>query len=144
MSGRRVIQTGFLVSLLVAATIGPSSLQAQGRSQSRPLAEVNGQVITEEEVDSAIAAPLAKLQEQIYNLRRQRVEATIRDRLLAQEAARRGISVQKLLDTEVTFKVGLVSEEEIERRYQASKGQSKADVDEATIRDQIRGRTCFE
>jgi protein-disulfide isomerase len=101
---------------------------------------MNGQPITEEEIDKAIAGPLGKLQEQIYNLRRQRIEAVVRDRLVAGEAARRGVSVQKLLDTEVTTKVGLVTEEEIERFYQANKARFKPDADETELRDQIRGQ----
>jgi len=40
----------------------------------------------------------------------------------------------------VTSKVGLVTEEEIERYYQANKARFKADADEAEIRDQIRGQ----
>jgi protein-disulfide isomerase len=106
---------------------------------AKPLAEVNGQAITEEEIDKAIAGQLSKLQEQIYNLRQQRIEAAIRDRLLAQEAARRKVSVQKLLDTEVTSKVGLVTEEEVEQFYQANKGRLGLG-DEMEIREQIRGR----
>jgi protein-disulfide isomerase len=130
--------TIFVTSLFIVATTG--SVQAQAPAQGKPLAEVNGQPISQEEIDKAIAGQLGKLQEQIYNLRRQRLEAVIRDRLLAQEAAKRSISVQKLLDAEVTSKVGLVTEEEIERFYQANKARFKADVDEAAIRDQIRGQ----
>ena len=100
---------------------------------------MNGQPITEEEIDKAIAGQLGKLNEQIYNLRQQRLEAAIRDRILAQEAARRGITVPKLLDAEVTSKVGLVSENEIEQFYQANKGRLGTG-DEMEIRDQIRGR----
>jgi protein-disulfide isomerase len=130
-----VTGTAALVTVVTMAV-----LPAQATSPAKPLAQVNGQPITEEEIDKAIAAPLSKLQQQIYNLRRQRLDAVIRDRLLAQEAAKRGISVQKLLDAEVTSKVGLVTEEEIERFYQANKARFKADVDEAEIRDQVRSQ----
>src|SRR5205085_4648509 len=106
------------------------------RAIADPVAEVNGEAITAEEVDKAIRAQAAKLEEQIYNLKRQRVEALVRDRLLAQEAKKRGISVQALLDREVTSKVGLVTEEEIEQFYQANK--SRFSGDEAQAREQIR------
>ena len=101
-----------------------------------PLAEVNGEAITADEVDKAIKPQVSKLEEQIYNLKRQRVESLVRDRLLAQEAKRRGITVQQLLDREVTSKVGLVTEEEIEKFYQANKGRFQGD--EAEARDKIR------
>ena len=112
---------------------------AQTPAPSAPLAEVNGHPISAAEVDKAIAGPLGKLQQQIYQLRQQRLDAVIRDLLLAQEAARRGMTVPKLLDTEVTAKVALVSEDEIEQFYQANKGRLSG-TDEIEIRDQIRTR----
>jgi protein-disulfide isomerase len=125
--------------VFVAMAVTPVRAPAQPGTPVKPLAEVDGQPITAEEIDKAIAAPLAKLHEQIYNLRQQRLESAIRERLLVQEAARRGISVQKLLDAEVNSKVSLVTEEEVERFYEANKGRL-GQGDEAEIRDQLRGR----
>jgi hypothetical protein len=98
-----------------------------------------GQVLqsnTAEEVAKALGAPLATLQEQIYTMKRQKVEALIHDKVLAQEAAKRGISVQALLDAEVTSNVGLVTEQEIETYYQANKARLHGE--EATLLEQIR------
>ena len=120
---------GFAAIVLVVLSTPP-------RAIAEPLAEVNGEAITSEDVDKAIRPQLSKLEEQIYNLKRQRVEALVRDRLLAQEAKRRGISVQALLDREVTSKVGLVTEEEIEQFYQANK--SRVTGTEAEARERIR------
>ena len=75
-----------------------------------PLAQVDGVAITSEEVEKALASQLSKLEEQIYNLKRQRVESLINEKLLAKEAAKRGVSIPALLDAEVTAKVGLVTE----------------------------------
>jgi len=108
----------------------------QAPAKSEPLAEVDGEAITVEEVEGALGAQLTKLQEQIYTLKRQKVETLIGDRLLAKEAAKRGVSVQALLDTEVTSKVGLVTEQEVEAFYQANKAQLKGD--EASLRERIR------
>src|SRR5207248_2695948 len=69
-------------------------------------------------------------------MKRQKVEALIAERLVAKEAAKRGISVQTLLDAEVTSKVGLVTEQEIETFYQANKARLQGE--EATVREQIR------
>jgi hypothetical protein len=87
---------------------------AMATAASDPLAEVDGVAITSEEVEKTLAPQLSKLEEQIYNLKGQRVEALINEKLLAKEAAKRGISVPALLDAEVTSKVGLVTEQEIE------------------------------
>jgi protein-disulfide isomerase len=109
---------------------------AQAPAASAPLAEVDGERITAEEVEKAIAAQLSKLEEQIYDLKRQQVEALITERLLAREAAKRGVTIQALLDAEVTTQVALVTEQEIETFYQANKARLKGD--EATVREQIR------
>lgn len=112
------------------------SAMAQTPVKGDPLAEVDGVAITSEEVEKALATQLTQLEEQIYNLRRQRVEALINEKLLAKEAKKRGISVPALLDAEVTSKVGLVTEQEIENFYQANKAQIKGE--EEKVREQIR------
>jgi len=63
---------------------------------TQPLAEVNDDSITAEDVEKPLAAQLSKLEEQIYNIKRQRVEALVRQKLLEQQARRRGLTVPKL------------------------------------------------
>ena len=118
--------------LLLLALASPLPLHAAGDA----LAEVDGVTITSEEVEKTLAPQLSKLEEQIYNLKRQRVEALINEKLLAKEAAKRGVLVPALLDAEVTSKVGLVTEQEIEKFYQENKNQLKGE--ESGLRDQIR------
>mgnify|MGYP001198627176 FL=1 len=101
-----------------------------------PLAVVDGIEIGSEEVEKSLAGQLSKLEEQIYNLKLQRLEALIKEKLLAKEAAKRKLTVPALLDNEVTAKVGLVTEQEIEKFYQENKGQLKGE--ENSLRDQIR------
>ncbi len=122
---------------LVAAIVLGLPLEARTAPGSTPLAEVDGQAITAEEVEKALGAQLRKLEEQVYEIKRQKLEALIGERLLAREAAKRGVPVQALLDAEVTPKVGLVTEQEIETFYQANKGQLRGE--EAAVRERIRG-----
>ncbi|HEV8342015.1 MAG TPA: thioredoxin domain-containing protein [Candidatus Binatia bacterium] len=110
----------------------PAAAQAAGDA----LAEVDGVAITSEEVEKSLAGQLSKLEEQIYSLKRQRVEALINEKLLQKEAVRRNLSIPALLDAEVTAKVGLVTEQEIEKFYRDNKAQIKGD--EAQVREQIR------
>ncbi|MGH7796933.1 MAG: thioredoxin domain-containing protein [Candidatus Binatia bacterium] len=100
------------------------------------LAEVDGVAITSEEVEKPVASQLSKLEEQIYNLKRQRLETLINEKLLAKEAAKRNLSVPALLDAEVTSKVGLVTEQEIENFFQANKAQIKGE--DPQVREKIR------
>lgn len=92
--------------------------------------------ISSEEVENPLASQISKLEEQIYNLKRQRVEALINNKLLDKEAAKRKLSVPALLDAEVTSKVDLVTEQEIENFYQANKTKLKGE--EGQLREQIR------
>jgi len=119
----------------VAIVFGLSAVQAETPTGD-PLAEVNGEVVTAADLDRALGVRLTKLQEQLYALKRAELDAQIAQRLLAQEAAQRGISVPALLDAEVTAKAGLVTETEIERVYQANKANIKGD--ESEVREKIR------
>src|SRR5438445_10619609 len=122
------------VLALLLALILPAAAETPAKSE--PLAEVGGEAIMADEVEKAIGAPLQKLEEQIYTLKRQKLETLITERLLAREAAKQGVSVEVLLDVEVAAKAEPVSEQEIDTAYQAQKAQLKGD--EATGREQIR------
>ena len=100
------------------------------------VAEVNGETISPEDLDSSIAPRLAQLEEQIYAIKREELDVLIANRLLAQEARKRGVSVAALLDAEVTATVTLVTEAEIEAFYQANKSSFRGD--EETARQRIR------
>jgi protein-disulfide isomerase len=121
--------------LIFALTLNEPSFGAES-SSNEPLAEVNGEVITVKDLEGALGARLSKLEEQIYDLKRQELDSLIARRLFAQEAAKRGISVAALLDAEVTAKVSLVTEKEIEDFYQANKARMRGDDTE--VRQKIR------
>ena len=101
-----------------------------------PPAVVDGVAIGSEEVEKSLAGQLSKLEEQIYNLKRQKLDALINEKLLEKEATKRKLTVPALLDAEVTSKVGLVTEQEIENFYQENKAQVKGEQTE--VREKIR------
>ena len=117
-------------------TLGGSPAPAEATA-NEPLAEVDGEVVTVEHLDRALGAKLSQIQEQIYQLKRDELDELITQRLLTQEAAKRGISVSALLDAEITAKVTLVTETEIDAVFQENKA-SLSGVDEATAREKIR------
>lgn len=124
-----------ILTFAIALSLGLSVSQAETLTAG-PLAEVNGEAVTAEDLDRSIGVELTKLQEQIYTLKRKQLDLFITERLLHQEAAKRGISVPALLDAEVTAKVGLVTETEIERVYVANK--SNLQGQESEVREKIR------
>jgi protein-disulfide isomerase len=122
-----------LFTLTLATPRVPAETAATG-----PLAEVNGEAITARDLEQAAGAKLAELEEQIYELKRRELDILIADRLFAQEAAKRGVSVSTLLDEEITAMVPLLTEQEIDTFYEASKARRRGE--EASLRQQIRAR----
>jgi protein-disulfide isomerase len=109
---------------------------AAGAPATEPLAEVNGEIITTEEFQRALGMKLSHLEEQIHEIKRKEIDALVTQKLLTQEAAKRGISVEALLDAEVTTKVGPVTEAEVEAFYQGNKARLSGE--EAAVRQNIR------
>jgi protein-disulfide isomerase len=132
-----------VVVMLVAVSADAQRSEGEKAKAPNPvakgevLADVDGVPITKEEIEKALAVQLTKLEEQIYTLKKQRLDAMIVERLIAKEAAKRGVSEAALLDAEVTSKVGLVTELEINAFYQANKLPKD---DDATRREQVRSR----
>jgi hypothetical protein len=135
MTGNGLKAGALLAGLgLMLALVGPGTAQ---QPKSEVLAEIDGKPITVEEVEKALGTPLQKLQEQMYSMKHQKLHAIIVEHLLAEEAAKRGMSVQQLLDVEVTPSLGFMTEEEVEKFYEANKARFEG-RDEAEAREQVR------
>jgi protein-disulfide isomerase len=116
---------------------------AQDAPKKEPLALMNDEPITAEEVEKPLGAEIYKLEEQVYALKRQKLEGLIQSRLLAKEAAKQGISIPQLLDAEVTSKVSAVTDEEIETYYQANKTKYPGDNYRQVIQSQLQNQRRF-
>ena len=137
----RVLVLGIVFVLLASLRLVAQAPAAQKpaanpQAKSEAVAEVDGVPITNEQVEKALGMNLSKLQEQIYSMKRQALDGLVSERLLANEAARRKITVTALIDAEVTSKVGLVTEKEIEKYYEANKAKFKGALEQS--REQIR------
>lgn len=128
-----------LLCSAVAVSLGAMMTGPTARAESAspmPLAEVNGGVITAADLERALGTRLASLEEKIYALKQRELDTLIGERLLEQEAVKRGVLQATLLDKEVTEKVSLVTEAEVEKFYHANK--SSLGEDGPAIRQQIR------
>ena len=138
------LRLGALPRLLVVALVttlalvSPLSFSAPtAAAPDAVLAEVNGEAITDQEVERALGGRLQRLEEQVYELKRQKLEEIIDERLLSRAAAARGLSVQALLEREANAQAATVTDEDIQRFYDANRAQLRGN--EAELRDQIRG-----
>ena len=136
-------QSVFIFSVILLCWLA-LAISAQDRKQpsaapekSPILAEVNGKEIAAEEIESALAVQLAQLEEQAYQLKRQQLDVLISERLLKQEAERRAMSLQALVDLEVTARAGTVNDKDIEAFYLANQSQIGGQL-EANLKERIR------
>jgi protein-disulfide isomerase len=104
-------------------------------SAERVVATIDGDKITEADLDRAVGAEIGRLEQQIYELRKNRLDELIGERLVAREAARRNVPVDDLLKSEVDAKAGAISDDEVTRFFEANKARLP---NAPNIRDQIR------
>jgi len=132
---RRSPQNGLLTLLVVAMLVGPVLAQ---RPVSRPLATVDGVPIGADDVDKVVGSVLWPLEDRLYQIQKQAVEALIKQRLLEREAARRKIPLQALIDTEVTAKVKPITDDEIDQvKAKSDTALSRDDIRKALLKDRI-------
>ena len=125
-----------ILGAILAAALTTSAAAQTGQSAGGALASVNGKTISSAEVEKTIAADLAKLEGQIYELKKSTLDTLIDEQLLAQEASRRGITTAALLEAEVTSKSSTATDEDVAVYYGAN--QAKLQKDLNAWRDQIR------
>ncbi len=96
---------------------------ANAAERARVLATVNGASITAGEVEDSLQPLIYQVQEQLYQLRLRELNLRINDTLLNQEAQRRKLTTQALLDEEVTAKTQRVTEAEAQTFYEQNKNR---------------------
>jgi hypothetical protein len=80
--------------------------------------------------------PLARLEQQAYQLKRAKLDQMIEDRLLDREARRRNVPLQSLIDDEITSKAAAVTPEEIHNVYELNRNQLQKP--EAEVAEELR------
>jgi len=101
-------------------------------------AEVDGHPIRMDEIKRPLTQRIHNLKMEIYRLQRDRLQKRIRDRLLNQEARRRGSSREQLEDS-IAAEAEPVTEDEIEDFYRQNRHRyADSDRSEDSIRKEIR------
>lgn len=128
--------------LLFGLLIGRFAIGGEGSKQKEPgvVARIDDQVITMQELQNALAAQLAKLQEQKHQLMEAKLEELIAERLLTREAKRRGVTVEELLKAEVASKISEVTEAEVTSFITENKARLRGETAELRpkVRDYLR------
>jgi protein-disulfide isomerase len=135
---RRRVAIG-LVTVFLGLLWAPAAIGGEGQkapNEQGAAARVDGQVITVQELEKALAAQLAKLQEQKYQMMQSKLDELIDGRLIEQEAKRRGTTVEALLKSEVSSKVSKVTDLEVSAFINENRARLKSEGPE--IRDKVR------
>jgi protein-disulfide isomerase len=145
--GRWTLRTGLLLLALGVGAGHVAGQQTPAGKGKTPAAQVGSEVITLEEVEREVQPQLAKLEEQRYEILDQKLSQLIADRLLAQEAKRRGVSVEQLLKTEVYAKAPEVPEADVTAFINQTRGRlPKMDEQELRLKvwDHLRSQKVNE
>ena len=134
-SGPPAIAIGLLIIGLLG---GPSAFGAEPTEKkvSAVAARIDGQVVTVQELEKALAPQLAKLGEQRYQLMQSKLEELIADRLLEREAKRRGITLEALFEAEVLSKIPEVNDEEVSAFITQNKSRLRGE--DAELRPKVK------
>ena len=109
---------GVAVCLFVALAL---PAYAQLESSDRPLAILDGEPITDADLD--IESKLLDLRQQAYQARLEGLDKLITQRIVEKEAAKRGVTGRELLRKEVNDKIADPTHEEIEEFYRKQKSR---------------------
>jgi len=88
-----------------------------------PLATVDGQPLTDEDLAPYVQSQLRPLREQEYQIKKKALDALITQRVLESEAKKKGFTTDKLLEQEVDAKVAEPTDVELNAVYAIQKEQ---------------------
>ena len=115
--------TGTKVAAFSLALLLSSPWPLRADDKQGVLATVEGHDITEADIAGNIASQMAQINNQIYQAKKRAVDALIAEQLLDQEAKKRGISREQLIQQEVNAKVAPASDAEVQQVYDGVKAR---------------------
>ena len=121
---------------ILAALLSLSQVTGCQRQEEPRLAEVDGNAIHVSDFEKFAGKEYFQQRESLYKIQKQKLDELIGATLLTNEARRRGVSVESLLDQEVSSKLAPIGAQEIEAFYAAHKGRLQVPFEQ--VREQIR------
>jgi protein-disulfide isomerase len=122
----------FLFSALIIA----GTPTVVGQDSPKPIAEVNGQPIYEQDLMSTIGPKLLDLRNQEFELKSDALNSVIRKKLIDIEAKKKGYTSEELLKREVDVKIADPSDDEAKGYYLAAKGGTTLPFDQ--VKSQVK------
>jgi protein-disulfide isomerase len=127
---------GVIRAFLTTIAVASVTVSASAQVTPEKAAAVNGTPILTADVDAKLGNNLAQLQEQIFNLRQRQLNSMIDQKLLESEAAKRGVTIAGLVQSEIMAHVTLVTNEDVARFYDENRTKLQGDL--PALEGQIR------
>jgi protein-disulfide isomerase len=129
------------IVLVAGCSAAPSSsaqtaTAASSQDGSAVLATVEGLPITEQDVRKAAGLELSRAEEQVYQVKKQQLDALVAQRLVEAEAKRRNVAPEAFEQAEIAGRIAPVTEAEIDAFIEANRARIRGDVTQ--LRPQIR------
>ena len=140
---RHVVLAVALLTAVACQSPRPVQPGQQKQDPSTPVAKIGGKTITAGELDEAVKKDLAQLeqqyQEQRYQIRKNQLDAMLRQRAFDEKAKSKGITREELVKQEIAAKIPEPSADEIRALYDRAKagGQQLPPLDQ--VKEQIAG-----
>jgi len=115
----------------LGALVFASFLIAPAFAQGDTVATVAGEPISREELERAVRPQLIEIENNRYEVLEQGLDGMISEKLLAKEAAARGVTVEQLRTTEIDGKIQQPTDDDARQLFE----QNKAQLGNATFED---------
>jgi len=130
---RRALLAAGAYALLSSCAIAQEADPSQA---PQPLAIIDGQPVTDDQLPAADQAQLTRMMGQVYTVKMRALHTVLDQKLIAAEARKKGVTEEQLFNTEVLAKIADPTEEQI-RAYYESRPEMKQQPYDA-VKDKIR------
>jgi len=120
---RTTLVLGVMLFTCATAWSAPPAKSASPIGQSDIAARINGQPVTIGDLDAEILKTNRSLFQKLYTARRAAIDGLLIERILAPEAAKRGISVDALVDEKVAAKMTPVTDDDVKKFYDQNRAR---------------------
>lgn len=143
----QILLTLFL--LFVAAFVPGRGVSTPGEPPARVAAQVAGENILADDLESPLAVRIHELEANIYQLKKQRLDQMIDKIVLQKEAERNAMTVQQLIDNKVLSQGVEVTDEEVaqyfdENRQKLSQSKKSEEELKTDIRNLLANQKGFQ
>ena len=111
--------------ICAAAWAGPGDESDTPKAEPGIAAYIGGKAITIADLDAKALGTNMKLAQSLYEARQQALDQIIMERLLAQEAAARGITLDALISERLAEKAKPVTDQDVEAFYNANRSRMR-------------------